>query len=156
MFFINKNLTKFIQQCIIKNQQNKNKTSTNGEKGAILNIIIIEDDDSIREILERSLKHITPEPKIVPFNNADQAWEFIIHSKIKFDLIISDVNMPGKMNGLDILGKIKKDFPEIIFISISGNGDNLVKAKFIGANHVLQKPFTPATIITLVKECFNS
>lgn len=89
--------------------------------------------------------------------NAYEAFERA--SVIPFDLVISDLHMPG-MNGdtlylcLGVNPKdAKKSLPRPKMLLISGVADEVSmaqKRKFIGAADVLQKPFSPETLLSRV------
>ena len=61
----------------------------------------------------------------------------------RFDLIISDLSMP-RMDGISLLCSVKSEKPEIHFIMITGytSGYLFHKAKTLGADGILRKPFT--------------
>lgn len=61
-----------------------------------------------------------------------------------FDLILLDINLPGKLNGVDVLNKIRNEFnlinlPVIVVTAYAVKGD---KQRFLdlGANEYLSKP----------------
>ncbi len=61
-----------------------------------------------------------------------------------FDLLFVDIKMPG-MDGLELLEKVKADYPEtmVIIITAYGSIESAVKAMRIGASDYLLKPFKP-------------
>ena len=64
----------------------------------------------------------------------------------QIDLLITDIIMPDQ-DGLQTIREAHKKYPELKIIAMSGGGrlvsrDNLVIASKIGANEVLDKPFT--------------
>ncbi|MGD2010369.1 MAG: sigma-54 dependent transcriptional regulator [Desulfobacterales bacterium] len=61
-----------------------------------------------------------------------------------FDLLFVDIKMPG-MDGLELLEKVKADYPETMAIIITAYGsiESAVKAMKIGASDYLLKPFKP-------------
>ena len=60
----------------------------------------------------------------------------------KVDAALVDLQMP-EMDGLGLLGELKKTYPEITAIMLTGQGgsDDAVKAIKLGAVDFLQKPF---------------
>ena len=60
-----------------------------------------------------------------------------------FDLIISDLAMP-RMDGISLLSSVKSEMPGIHFIMITGYTSRYLfnKAKTLGADGILRKPFT--------------
>ena len=64
----------------------------------------------------------------------------------RIDLVISDVIMPEK-EGLEVIRELKRDYPAIKIIAISGGGhigpvDYLEMAQKLGAHATLMKPFS--------------
>ena len=61
-----------------------------------------------------------------------------------YQLLFVDIKMPG-MDGIELLEKIKSDFPDTIVIIITAYGsiESAVKAMRIGASDYLLKPFKP-------------
>jgi CheY-like chemotaxis protein len=55
--------------------------------------------------------------------------------------ILSDINMPG-MDGLDLLGEIKRRYPElpVLMVTAYGDDDRRRRAKELGAAEFLTKP----------------
>ncbi len=72
------------------------------------------------------------------------------------DLVITDIIMPEK-EGLETIREIKRDYPNVKIIVISGGGNLDVKSYFkiaqtFGADASLAKPFMPSELIILVDE----
>jgi YesN/AraC family two-component response regulator len=65
----------------------------------------------------------------------------------EYDIIIVDYKLPG-MDGLMFLEKIKEQYPSAIKILISayGNDEIIARARAIGIQDYIQKPFTSDTI----------
>ncbi|MBM3539919.1 MAG: response regulator, partial [Alphaproteobacteria bacterium] len=66
----------------------------------------------------------------------------------KFDLIISDLEMP-EMTGLNLLKRVRETWPEMPFIMLTGkaSGDFVLAAKEHGVNGYIAKPFAPNQLI---------
>ncbi|MGC1402627.1 MAG: sigma-54 dependent transcriptional regulator [Thermodesulfobacteriota bacterium] len=69
-----------------------------------------------------------------------------------FQIILSDIRLPD-MNGLEILNRIKKNYPstEVILITGYATLDQAVEAVKKGAFYYLAKPFTPDQVRAVVK-----
>jgi len=72
-------------------------------------------------------------------------------SKMDFDLILLDINLPGKLNGIDVLNKLRNELnlnnlPVIVVTAYAIKGD---RQKFInmGANEYLSKPIKKETLL---------
>jgi len=102
-------------------------------------ILIIEDEAAIRRVLT---KIISEESDTYLVEEAEDGLHGI--EKIKdndYDLVLCDIKMP-KMDGVEVLEKVKKIKPEIPFVMISGHGDldTAVNTMRLGAFDYISKP----------------
>jgi DNA-binding NtrC family response regulator len=108
-----------------------------------LSILVADDEDSIRSLLEHFLK--SAGHNVVIVGNAGEAYDAM--RRTSFDLVITDVLMP-EGDGLDLITELKKVQPKARILAISGGGrylegsDYLKLAKGLGAHSALMKPFT--------------
>jgi len=107
-----------------------------------LSILIIDDDPIYRRLSGSILKD-----RFNVFTAEMPSLGFEILKKQKIDFVICDYRLP-QMNGIEVLEKLKKEFPHIetIMISDSGNMDTVIEALRRGAIDYFKKPFTPADI----------
>lgn len=113
-------------------------------------IVVIDDDEQIRETVRRVL-----ESRGHSVEDADQGAGGIAYVAQRApDLVITDILMPGQ-DGIEVLVELRKAFPTLKVIAMSG-GDgrgllNLLEdAELLGADRTLPKPFTPAELIAAV------
>ena len=101
-------------------------------------IWVIDDDRSIRWVLEKALQKVDME--VVSFSSANGVMEAL--SREQPDAIVSDVRMPG-MDGLSLLQHIKEAYPElpVIIMTAHSDLDSAVAAFHSGAFEYLPKPF---------------
>lgn len=102
-------------------------------------ILLIEDEAAIRRVLKRI---IADENKSYEVEEAeDGVIGLEIVKENDFDLILCDIKMP-KMDGVEVLQKIKELKPEIPVIMISGHGDldTAVQTMRLGAYDYISKP----------------
>ena len=107
-------------------------------KGNKENIWVVDDDRSIRWVLEKALTKA--EMEVRTFEEATSVLRAL--EKEKPDAIISDVRMPG-MDGLAMLDKIHTQYPDlpVIIITAHSDLDSAVSAYQGGAFEYLPKPF---------------
>ncbi len=100
-------------------------------------ILVIEDDGEMRDLLKDFLKREGYEVDSV--DNGSEAFRNL--ARQLFDLIITDVRMPG-LSGLDILPGIKKLQPQasVIVITAFGSDEVCRRAFERGASVYLKKP----------------
>ncbi len=74
-----------------------------------------------------------------------------------FDLAILDLKMPG-MSGIDLLQVIKRDYPHMPVIMITGYAtvETAIEAMKAGAFDYLPKPFTPDEVAVVVKKALEN
>lgn len=107
-------------------------------------ILIIDDDKSVRELLHGFLK--LGGFKTHSVDNGIAALSII--KKRHFDIIITDYSMP-LMNGIELVKKIRPDYPDCLIVGISGNcnANDFLQA---GANAFLPKPLDIQELLSIV------
>ena len=107
-----------------------------------IRILYVEDNEDVRTYIEVMLKKIFNE--VIVCSNGMQGYEkyreYENHNKW-FDLIITDINMP-KMNGIEMIKKIKVDNPTQPFLVLSAVEESkyLIETIMLGVNGYLLKP----------------
>jgi len=102
-------------------------------------ILIIEDEEAIRRVLS---KIISEENKNYFVEQAEDGFEGLKMIKSDdYDLILCDIKMP-KIDGVEVLERVKKIKPEIPVVMISGHGDieTAVETMRLGAFDYIAKP----------------
>ena len=116
-------------------------------------ILIADDDDAIRIVIEKKLQRLGLSTKST--NNGEQLLEWIKQGL--GDLVITDVIMP-KTNGLELLPIISEERPNLPVIVISGQNTvvTAIKANNLGAYEYLPKPFDLDQLYSIVNKALNS
>lgn len=118
-----------------------------------LNILYVEDELQAREISQKIFKRIFK--NVDSFENGLEGFLAFQSNKNNYDLIISDINMP-KMDGIDMLEKIREVDTEIpvIFITARNESNVLLKSIELGVVNYLIKPLDMETMTKVVyKTC---
>lgn len=104
-----------------------------------LRILVVDDDENIREILQDLLE--MSGNQVVLSSNGEEALGFFYAQE--FDLVITDLGMPG-MSGWEVNKRIKSTHPQKPVVIISGWGAQLSEEeiKANGVDLVLPKPFS--------------
>ena len=112
-----------------------------------IHILIVDDDDKIRDLLKQYLKNNNF--FVSTAINASDAEEKL--KIVKFDLAIIDIMMPGK-DGLQLTKEIREkiDLP-IILLTAKGEADDRVRGLELGAEDYLPKPFEPKELLLRIK-----
>jgi len=117
-----------------------------------LNVLFVEDDVESRKeitiILNRFFDNV-----IEAENGAEGIEKF---KKYDIDLVITDINMP-KLNGLDMISKIKNINPDIISIILSAHNetDYFINAILLGVNGFILKPFVLEQFINTLEKLYK-
>ena len=111
--------------------------------------VLIEDDPSIRKLVEYSLS--SNGISIVSFPSGEEAFESDLKDA---ELFILDIMLPG-MDGMEILSRIRKDptFGRVPVIMLTAKGSEYDIAKGLddGADDYIPKPFGILELISRVK-----
>jgi putative two-component system response regulator len=109
-----------------------------GEKNQHDKILIVDDEETIRRFLDRSLKHLGY-ADVEEASNAEEGFK--VFQRAKPDLVITDIHMPGE-SGLEFLKKAKKCLPDTGFIVITASDDlgDAVSSLNQGAERYVLKP----------------
>ncbi len=101
-------------------------------------ILVVDDEESIREFLEIMLKKEGYE--ITLAEDGQKAKDLL--TKKSFDMIISDLQMPH-VTGIELLKHVKESYPDTVFMLITafGTTETAVEAMKMGAYDYLTKPF---------------
>ena len=118
----------------------------------ILHILVVDDDDRIRNLLK---EYLSDNNYIVSTaENADQAK--IKLEYLKFDIIILDVMMPGQ-NGYELTKEIKRKIKvPIILLTAKGEVENRIKGLELGADDYIGKPFEPKELLLRIKNIIKN
>jgi len=125
-------------------------------------ILIVDDEEDIRFSLRLLLKDAGY--AIMVAGDGIAAEELL--NENEFDLIITDLVM-SNMEGIELITSIKRNFPEVKIIAMSGGGmmidpvEKVAAARFylkaatqFGADYTLQKPFGNNILLEYVADCF--
>ncbi|MGB1185437.1 MAG: sigma-54-dependent transcriptional regulator [Flavobacteriaceae bacterium] len=119
------------------------------------NILLIEDEDSIRRVLKKVLKQDNQSYK---FTEATDGQEGILTVKKQhFDLILCDIKMPKK-DGIEVLDFIRNHTPATPVVMISGHGnlETAVQAMRMGAFDYISKPPDLNHLLSTVRSALQS
>ncbi len=117
-----------------------------------LNILIVDDEHSMRDFLESSLAS-----RFRVFTAKDGFEGLEILKREKIDLMLSDVQMPVR-GGLDLLADIKSQLdysPVVIMMTAFGTIEGAVEATRNGASDYLTKPFGLDQLNHVLNKCLE-
>ncbi len=111
-------------------------------------ILIIDDEDSIRDYLSMMLEREGYEVSA----SEDGKKALKLNSKKSYDVVITDIQLPG-MSGLDILTTLRESDPTLPVIIITGHAsqESAIEALNIGAFYYLLKPVSNEELKQVVR-----
>ena len=110
-------------------------------------ILIVDDEKNIRNTIAQALESLGHSVHVA-FDGKDAMMQLEADA---YDLILTDLNMPG-IDGIELLRRAVEKYPaiQIAVISAHGTVENAVEAMKLGAVDFLQKPFTPKELRNFV------
>jgi two-component system, response regulator PdtaR len=121
-----------------------------GKASDVRTILVVEDEVLVRLMVAERLRGA--DFHVVEAANADEALAVLQYTK-DVALIVTDVRMPGSMDGLELAKTVRTVFPQIRIVLTSGN-----TIQFTSANHhdaFIPKPYQPDKMIGLIKTLLN-
>ena len=120
------------------------------------NFLVVEDSPTMRQLITFALKRI-PGSKVVEANDGIDALKKL--STQKFDVILTDINMPI-MDGLKLVSMVRNDpvhknIP-IVIITTEGADEDRKRGLSLGANAYIAKPIQTAELLSVVNQILAS
>ena len=110
-------------------------------------ILVVDDDDRIRELVKQYLDENNY--LITTANTAEDAKKKV--DLVKFDLIVLDIMMPGQ-SGLEFTEENKKKIATpILLLTAKGEAKERIEGLEIGADDYLPKPFEPKELLLRIE-----
>jgi len=108
-------------------------------------VLVVDDEQSLLGTIERLLGWERNLLEVTCVNSAAAAISTIAKqnlAKLGFDLVITDIRMPG-MDGIQLLMEVKKVYPGIKVVVMTAFGSDYLKrsSRSKGAIHYIEKPF---------------
>lgn len=119
-------------------------------------ILVIDDDAQLRKMLRKTLEKAGHTVTEAP----DGAAGTKLFRAAPADLVITDIIME-EGGGLEMIMSLRRDFPNVKIIAISGGGkvvkvDFLSMAESVGAQLTLGKPFGSQELLDAVRKVLES
>jgi two-component system, chemotaxis family, chemotaxis protein CheY len=118
-------------------------------------VLIVEDSKASRELITATVESISG---LEAFATSSGFEALKLLPRHRFDLIITDINMPD-INGLELINFVKKnpnyrDTP-LFIVTTEGREKDRDRGLALGASEYLVKPFSPANLEGLVRRYLN-
>ena len=121
----------------------------------MIQVLLIEDEESIRRVMSRILKEENDQYQITEAVDGKQGLDLL--SNGQFDLVLCDIKMP-KMDGIEVLKKANDERLNIPFIMLTGHGniETAVEAMKLGAYDFISKPPDLNRLLNSVRHAFEN
>lgn len=129
-------------------------------------ILIVDDDEGHVELVRRNLRRIAVSNQIIALHDGSRALEFVLRRgefaqrPAEDPLMLLDLNMPGTVNGVDVLRQIKSNpvtqrMP-VIILSTTDDPREVARCYELGCSVYITKPVDSAQFIEAIKRlgCF--
>jgi DNA-binding NtrC family response regulator len=115
-------------------------------------ILIVEDDETLRNVMQLQLKKLGYEAASVP--DVERAMDIL--QRFPQDLIITDLNLPG-ISGIELLKRIHSEYvgTAVIVMTAYGTIQSAVEAMRHGAYDYITKPIEPFDLKALVARALD-
>ncbi len=114
-------------------------------------ILVVDDEAIMRNLLLKILEKEGYPVTVV--SSAQEALDIL--SKEKFELLLSDIRMPG-MDGFELLKRSKSQWPDMAVIMMTAYGDayTVKEALINGADEYVSKPFKNHEISLIIERAY--
>jgi DNA-binding response OmpR family regulator len=111
-------------------------------------ILLVEDEEGIRELLFELL--VDAGFEIVQADTGDMAFRLLEHDNLQ--LLLTDINMPGRLDGVELAKLARLSHPDIPIVFMTGRPDGAARAQHIQQPRaVLEKPFDLTHVLKTVR-----
>ena len=111
-------------------------------------ILVVEDNQEVGEFAAQLLQELGYKTVWVP--NAGAALKELSENPDRFDLVFTDIVMPGGMNGLELANSVRQQYPNLPVVLTSGYSEALLEGE--GADFpLLRKPYSVEALAQLIK-----
>jgi CheY-like chemotaxis protein len=117
-------------------------------------ILLVEDDESLREVPVRMLRRQGYE--VVEARNGEEAIKRL-SADGPFDLLFTDVVLPGGMNGVEIAAQAKRGQPDIKVLYTTGYSENAVvhNGQLDPGVTLISKPYRRQELLEIIHSVFD-
>src|SRR5262252_5288956 len=125
-------------------------SSVSQAKRAGRTILVVDDEPAILDLVQRILKHAGY--NVITSRSGDRAWDVIERGKPKIDLVLTDIVMPGSMDGLILASEIRQKYNNLPVLFMTGalpESDEYA-AEMAGKKVLLRKPFSAKALIEFI------
>jgi two-component system, cell cycle sensor histidine kinase and response regulator CckA len=126
-------------------------TKPTAVRGGRERILVVEDETGLRDLVQRVLTDY--QYQVAVAGSGAEALRIWDEFEGKFDLLLTDMIMPGGMNGRELAEELKRRKPDLKIVYTSGYSPDLVgKDLGEGDTRFISKPYLPAALARVIRE----
>jgi two-component system, cell cycle sensor histidine kinase and response regulator CckA len=136
--------------------QKGNLTVAQKAQGAAEKILLVEDEQGVREAVLLLLEQLGY--TVVAADSAISAQEIWSEQGGRFDLLLTDMVMPGGLSGMELAALLREQKPRLKVILSSGYSEELADAGVVEGKGItfLHKPFAGWVLAETVRKCLDA
>jgi PAS domain S-box-containing protein len=123
-----------------------------GMSGGKERILLVEDEDTVRTVAAAILRRLGYEVFVA--NDGNQALALWDQSGSKFDLLLTDMVMPGGIGGMQLATRLRKTDPSLKVIVMSGYNEQIMGGETLrdAGFAFLSKPFETSVLAAIIRK----
>ncbi len=115
-------------------------------------VLVVEDEDALRTLVSSVLTSWGY--RVVTASDGNEALDVWKNHRNEIDLLLTDLVIPGGISGFQLAETLSSDNPQLKVIYTSGYSEEMVDRHPQG--FFLQKPYHPAKLASIVRDCLES
>ncbi|HTD16704.1 MAG TPA: response regulator [Chthoniobacterales bacterium] len=124
-------------------------SSVSQAKRAGRTILVVDDEAAILDLVQRVLKHAGY--NVITSRSGDGAWDVIERGEPKVDLVLTDLVMPGSMDGFTLADSARRKYPKLPVLFMTGAvPESDEKAAARTKKGLLRKPFYAKALVEFI------
>ena len=113
-------------------------------------ILVVDDELGILEIVRRVLGRANY--TVIPSRDGDDAWDILERNRPSIDLVVTDIAMPGPIDGIVLANKIRQKYQNLSVLFMTGwlpERDKFATG-MARDRRLLRKPFSPRELLEFI------
>ncbi len=115
-------------------------------------ILVVEDEDDVRDVVSTALRNRGFSVLSVP--NAEVALQILLE-QVRFDLLFTDIVMPGTMDGFELADRAKALQPDLKIMYATGYSYVPTRAAEKLHGVLVRKPYRPEELATHIRQAIE-
>jgi DNA-binding response OmpR family regulator len=118
-------------------------------------ILVVDDEPGILQYIWRVLEH--GNHTVLTSQSGEHAWRVVQRSQAKLDLVLTDIVMPGSIDGPTLAARIERRYQKVPVLFMTGalseNDEQAVE--MTRKRGLLRKPFSPQQLVEFIDSHFR-